>query len=119
MSPRTWAVPIWTTTICDGQPATLSLAVTGTGTITGTLSPGAIAFSGTAPTITVTVNPTSTTTYTVAGLSDGGCAAQPGDRSGEPTAELQSHPDLVLRLLPEKKKGQPATLSFGVEGTGA
>ena len=70
----------------------LSLAVTGSGTISGTLAPGGIAFSGTGPTITVSVNPSATTTYTIATLADGTCTAQAVDmkrersRDGEPEA---------------------------------
>ncbi len=62
-------------TICNGQAATLTIAVTGTGTISGTLSDGT-PFSGTAPTILVNVNPTTTTTYTISTLTNGsGCFA--------------------------------------------
>src|ERR1019366_6949030 len=65
-----------TATICNGSSTNLSLAVTGSGTITGTLSDGT-AFSGTAPTITVSVSPSSTTTYTIATLTNGTCASTP------------------------------------------
>ncbi|RYF73486.1 MAG: hypothetical protein EOO39_10340, partial [Cytophagaceae bacterium] len=57
-----------TTTICSGSSATLVLTVTGSGTISGTLSNGQ-AFSGTAPTINIVVSPTANTTYTVASLT--------------------------------------------------
>src|SRR5207253_8171515 len=70
------------TASCAGQSATLSLAVTGSGTISGTLAPGAVAFSGTGPTITVVVSPSASTTYTIATLADGSCTAQAGDLTG-------------------------------------
>ena len=63
---------------CAGNPATLSIAVTGNGTITGSLNTGDV-FSGAAPTITLSVAPFSTTTYYITDFSDGGCTSQPGD----------------------------------------
>ena len=83
-------------TICNGQSATLSLAVTGSGTISGTLAPGGIAFSGTGPTITVSVNPSATTTYTIATLTDGTCAAQGVDLSGSAVVTVNPRPTAVL-----------------------
>jgi len=71
-----------TQTICSIDEASLSIAVTGSGTISGTLSPGDIAFSGTAPTILVDVSPSSQTEYEIATLSDSNCAAESGDLSG-------------------------------------
>src|SRR5438046_3614421 len=65
-----------TTTICNGQTATLTLTVTGSGTIGGTLSDGS-SFSGTAPTITKLVSPSANTTYTIATLTDANCTAIP------------------------------------------
>jgi hypothetical protein len=64
--------------ICDGSSATLHLAVTGTGTIDGTLSSGED-FSGTAPTIDIIVTPDITTTYTIISLTDNNCAAISSD----------------------------------------
>jgi Secretion system C-terminal sorting domain len=68
--------------ICSGASTNLSLAVTGSGTISGTINPGGIPFSGTAPTITLSVSPGSTTTYTIASLSDANCSATSSDLSG-------------------------------------
>src|SRR4029077_13614969 len=96
VNPRPTAVLSGTQTICDGQPATLSLSVTGSGTISGTLAPGGVSFSGTAPTITVVVTPSASTTYTVATLTDGGCAAQPGDLSGSAVVSVNPRPTAVL-----------------------
>ena len=69
------------TSVCNGNPATLTITVTGSGTINGTLSDGS-AFSGTAPTITKVVTPVATTTYTIATLSDANCAAIPAGLTG-------------------------------------
>ncbi len=67
--------------INNGSSALLTLTVTGTGTISGTLSDGS-PFSGTAPTITVSVSPVIATSYTIATLTDDNCTALPGDLSG-------------------------------------
>jgi hypothetical protein len=61
--------------VCPGTPVTIGVNVAGTGTVTGTLSPGNIPFSGTAPLINVVVNPAATTVYTIGSLTLGGCAA--------------------------------------------
>lgn len=71
-----------TQTVCAGSSAALYINVTGTGSFNGTLSPGAISFSGSGPMIVVNVTPTSTTTYSIASLSDANCSALPGDLTG-------------------------------------
>ena len=96
VNPRPTAVLSGTTTICDGQSATLSLAVTGSGTISGTLAPGGMAFSGTGPTITVSVNPSATTTYTIATLTDGAARRKPADMSGSAVVTVNPRPTAVL-----------------------
>ncbi|MFY8138494.1 MAG: proprotein convertase P-domain-containing protein, partial [Flavobacteriales bacterium] len=77
-----------TATICASSPTNLTLTVTGTGTISGTLSTGQ-SFSGTAPTIIVSVSPSSSTTYTIATLSDANCSANAGDLSGSAVITTQ------------------------------
>jgi hypothetical protein len=79
-----------TTSICSGGSANLTISVTGNGTISGTINPGAIAFSGSAPTITVSVAPGSTTTYTIASLSDANCTATTSDLSGSAVVTISS-----------------------------
>jgi hypothetical protein len=80
-NPRPTGTISGTTAICAGSSTNLTLTVTGSGTISGTLSNG-LSFSGTAPTITVSVSPGSTTTFTIATLSDSNCSATSGDLSG-------------------------------------
>jgi len=64
-------------TVCEASSNhQISLFVVGTGTVTGTLNPGGIPFSGMAPHITVPIAPSGTTTYTIAGLQDQNCHAQ-------------------------------------------
>ncbi len=63
------------TFICAGNSATLSLTLTGSGTITGTLSSGDM-FSGPASTVTVDVSPAVTTPFYITTLSDANCTAR-------------------------------------------
>ncbi len=73
----------------------LSIAVTGVGSISGTLSDGTM-FSGTAPTITVNVTPVSTTTYTIATMSDASCTSNPSDFSGSATVTVNPLPAAIV-----------------------
>ena len=66
------------TSACEAAPVTLTIAVTGTGTIEGELNTGDL-FSGTAPTITLNVNPGVTTPYFVTSLNDNNCSSLPAD----------------------------------------
>ncbi|CAN5730107.1 hypothetical protein BH10BAC2_BH10BAC2_15910 [soil metagenome] len=69
---------------CSGGSASLTINVTGPGTISGTLSDGTT-FSGTSPVITVNVNPIVTTTYTVNNLANATCTSIAADISGSAT----------------------------------
>lgn len=62
------------TTICDGNAVSITITVSGTGTVSGTLSNGD-AFSGAAPTIIINPTPPSTTSYYVTSLSDANCTS--------------------------------------------
>jgi hypothetical protein len=117
VNPRPTAVLSGTQAICNGSAATLSLAVTGTGTISGTLSNGT-AFSGTAPNISVNVSPTSTTTYTIATLSNGTCTSIAADRTGSATVTVNPRPTAALSGTTAICNGSTATLSLVVTGPG-
>jgi hypothetical protein len=108
------------TTICDGGSSSISISVTGSGTISGTLSPGAIPFSGTAPTISVSVSPSSNTSYSVATLADANCTSTAGDLTGSYTVNVTAAPTAALALAgsPDKCLGQSATVSLTFTGTG-
>ncbi|MDO9375185.1 MAG: T9SS type A sorting domain-containing protein [Ferruginibacter sp.] len=67
--------------ICNGSSAQVSLAMTGTGPWSGTLSNGQ-AFSGSTNPLTVTVSPASNTTFSISTLSDANCSATSADLSG-------------------------------------
>ena len=71
-------------TICNGDIAHLSIAVTGTGPWFGNLSDGTN-FSGSDNPLLVTVTPTATTTYTIATLSSETATASDADLSGSAT----------------------------------
>lgn len=96
-----------THTICEGGSATLTIQVTGSGLISGTLS-GGIPFSGTAPTITVVVSPTTTTMYSIQTLQDGLCSALPAQMIGSSTVNVNT--------LPASISVTPATVTL-CEGT--
>ncbi len=106
-----------TTTICNGSSANLSLAVTGSGTISGTLSNGTT-FSGTAPLITVAVSPSTTITYTIATLSNGICSAIASDKTGTATVTVNTRPTAVISGSTTICNGSTATLSLAVTGSG-
>jgi hypothetical protein len=83
------------TTICNGSSATLTITATGSGAISGTLSDGTT-FSGTAPTVTVAVSPTSTTTYTIATLTNGSCSASPANLTGTAAVVVTAAPSATI-----------------------
>ena len=117
VNPTTKAVLSGDATICNGATTTLSLAVTGSGTISGTLSDGT-AFNGTAPTITVNVSPSATTSYTIATLTNGTCASIATDKSGSATVTVNHRPTAVLSGSASLCIGNSTTLSLAVTGPG-
>jgi hypothetical protein len=80
-----------TASICAGASATLSIAVTGNGPWSGTLSDGTT-FSGSSNPITATVTPSSNTTYTISTLSDASCIAQAVNKNGNAIVTLVTAP---------------------------
>ena len=96
-----------TTPICVGGTAALTLSVTGTGTISGTIAPGNIPFNGTAPTITVNVSPAANTTYTIATLSDANCTANASDKTGSAVITVNS-PTPITNIA-----ATPSTICLG------
>ncbi|WP_293874224.1 GEVED domain-containing protein, partial [Flavobacterium sp.] len=89
-----------TTSICSGGNTSINIAVTGSGTIIGTLNPGSIPFSGAAPTISVNVSPTSNTIYTVSSLSDANCLSVAGDLTGSATVTVSTPVDYANLQFP-------------------
>ncbi|MEO6454997.1 MAG: hypothetical protein ABIN97_13025 [Ginsengibacter sp.] len=81
VNPRPTGILNGSATICKGTSVNASLAVTGSGTISGTLSDGTT-FTGTAPTITVNVNPGATQSYSIATLTNSSCSSINADLSG-------------------------------------
>jgi hypothetical protein len=117
VNPRPTGVISGTASICTGSSDTLILSVTGSGTISGTLSDGT-PFSGTAPTIKVVVTPAANTTYTIATLSDANCTANAGDKTGSATITLLPVPTIssVTASPGTVCPGSPSTLT--VPGAG-
>jgi len=73
---------------CLGNSATLSVAVTGNGPWSGTLSDGT-SFSGSTSPISVTVTPSATTTYSIASLTDASGSSIAADLSGTATVVVR------------------------------
>jgi hypothetical protein len=79
--------------VCSGATSTLSIALTGTGPWSGTITDGTTTtpFSGTVSPITVNVSPATTKTYTIATLSDAnGCATIAADLTGSATVNVDN-----------------------------
>jgi hypothetical protein len=60
--------------VCDGSSVTLSIAVGGSGTISGMLSSGD-AFSGTTSTLNLNLTPATTSSYYIISMADANCAS--------------------------------------------
>ncbi|HRO18532.1 MAG TPA: immunoglobulin domain-containing protein, partial [Ferruginibacter sp.] len=103
----------------DNTTTTLTLNVTGSGTISGTLSDNT-PFSGTAPVITVDVAPSSTTVYTIATLVDANCTAIGADMSGSATVTVHDRPTAVLSggATYCESENSTTTLTLTVTGSG-
>ena len=115
--PRPTAVISGTTSLPNGTTtATLSIAVTGTGSWSGTLSNGQ-SFSGSTSPISVIVTPSTTTTYTIATLIDANCTSVSGDLTGSATVSIR--PTAVISGTQNVCTGSTsATLSIAVSGNG-
>jgi hypothetical protein len=90
----------------------LYVVVTGSGTFSGTLSPGSIPFSGTGPFITIDVTPGTTTIYTLATLSDANCSALPADLSGSPTVVVHPLPTASISGTASVCEGASSNITF-------
>ncbi len=117
VNPRPTGVISGTQTICNGSAATVSIAVTGTGPWSGTLSNGA-SFSGSTSPISVSVSPGSSTTYSIATLVDANCTANAGDKTGSAIVTVNPRPTGVISGTQSICIGNSATLSIAVTGAG-
>lgn len=80
-------------TVCAGSSTQLSIALTGQGPWSGTLSDGTV-FSGSDNPLLVSVTPTMTTTYTVATLSNQTDTASAADLIGSATVMVYAAPSI-------------------------
>ncbi len=101
-----------TQTICVGSSVPIVISVTGSGTISGTLNPGAIPFSGSAPTINYNPSPGSNTTYTIATLSDANCSATGGDISGNAIVTVTALPTASISGTTSVCSGSSVNINF-------
>lgn len=112
VSPRPTGVLGGNQTVCTGGTATLYVSTTGSGNYSGTLNPGAIAFSGSGSFITIDVTPSSTTTYTLATLSDDNCSSISGDLSGAPTVVVHPLPTATISGTTSVCEGLSSTITI-------
>jgi hypothetical protein len=102
-------------TICLGESATISAALTGTGPWNLTWSDGATQTAEASP-ATRTVSPTATTAYAVAIVSDANCA---GTSSGSATITVNQPPSITTQPAGVSRcEGEAATLSVEASGAG-
>ncbi|MEI8204541.1 MAG: immunoglobulin domain-containing protein, partial [Bacteroidota bacterium] len=114
---RPTAVISGSATICNGQNVSLTLTVSGAGTIYGTLSDGT-PFSGTAPTILVVVTPSNNITYTIATLNDTNCMALAQDKTGSAIISVNQRPTSVISGSTTICNGQSVSIPIAVSGSG-
>ncbi|MES2430956.1 MAG: hypothetical protein V4556_08465 [Bacteroidota bacterium] len=106
-----------TAAICYGQSTTLSIAVTGVGPWSGTLSDGT-SFGGTTSPLTVDVSPTSNTTYTISTLTDANCTAQVADMAGSAVITVAALPTTANAGADQNHCGLSATLNANAPSNG-
>jgi hypothetical protein len=105
------------TAICSGGSATIQAALTGTAPWNVTWSDGNVQSGVAASPATRSVSPTSTTTYTVTALTDAGCTAQSGDRTGSAVVTVNAAPGITTQ--PQSQTvAQGANVTFSVTATG-
>ena len=97
-------------TINNGNSATLTLTVTGTGPFSGLLN-GSIPFSGPSSPITVSVSPNISTIYTISSLSDEHCTASVVDLSGSANIVVKYSISGILKYANATGAARPITNS--------
>jgi gliding motility-associated-like protein len=120
VNPRPTASISGTSTICNGQSTTLTLALTGSGPwdviYTDGITP--VTISGiNASVYTFSVTPATTRTYTITTLNDSKCSALSGDISGSAVVTVNTRPTAVLSGTTLICAGQPATLTLNLTGS--
>lgn len=121
VNPRPTAVLSGGATICNGGNSSISLAFTGTGPWSVRLAANGIAMpviNTNSNPFNLSVSPSSTTTYTILGLSDLNCTAEPVDLSGSPTITVNPRPTVVFGSDATICNGQSVNLTLDLTGAG-
>jgi autotransporter-associated beta strand protein len=130
VNPKPTSVISGTTSVCSGQSATISIALTGTApwslTYTDGTTPVNVTSIASSPYAFV-VTPASTRTYTVIALSDANCTAQAGDMTGNAAITVNTGCQVVTLTQPSQLNavisgstaiacGNPATITVTFTG---
>jgi hypothetical protein len=97
VNPGPMAVVSGATTICAGQSATLSVALTGSAPWSITWNDGLVQSGIQTSPATRAVNPTSTTTYALTAVSDATCT---GTSSGSAAVTVNTPPGITAPIIP-------------------
>jgi hypothetical protein len=110
-------------TTCNGTPVNLTVTLTGTAPWNITYTDGIGSFNATANSspYTLSVNPSTTSTYTITGLSDAlGCPVIGADMTGSALVTVNPRPTSTLSIVgpDELCNGGSTTIRFALTGTG-
>jgi hypothetical protein len=112
------AVVSGSTNICNGSPATISAALTGSSPWNVTWSDSITQNGVTTSPATRSVSPSTTTTYSVTALSDANGAAPPANLSGSAVVTVNVRPSSAVSGSTNICSGSAATISAALTGTG-
>ena len=105
-------------TICNGDNTNISFALTGVAPWDITYSADGTETTVTTsdPSYTLAVSPSTTTTYTITGLSDSQCTSNSGDLSGSAVVTVNPRPTGVVSGTTTICDGDVAQVSFSLTG---
>lgn len=107
-------------TVCNGGNVALNISLTGSGNWNIYLAANGIplpVINTSSGSYNLNVSPSSTTTYTVIGLTDGNCTALPIDLSGSATVTVNPRPTAVFGSSTTICNGGNTNLSIALTGT--
>ncbi len=120
VNPRPTGVISGLKTICEGESSNITFTLTGSGPWNITYNDGISDYNTTANVspFNLSVSPTVNTTYTIIGLSDASCIADPSDLSGTATVNVNLRPTGVITGDATICDGESTDLTFNLTGSG-